>query len=50
MGGLEVRGVELMEEEVKGGKKRFMVLRPKGDMVMEDGTRARGVLKWEKIE
>ncbi|KAK1089346.1 hypothetical protein LTR33_000110 [Friedmanniomyces endolithicus] len=46
MGGLEVRGVELMEE----GGKEFMVLRPRNDMVLEDGTRGRGVLKWEKIE
>ncbi|KAK0258485.1 hypothetical protein LTR91_022588 [Friedmanniomyces endolithicus] len=46
MGGLEVRNVELMEE----GGKQFMVLRPRNDMVLEDGTRGRGVLKWEKIE
>ncbi|KAK0932532.1 hypothetical protein LTR29_015909 [Friedmanniomyces endolithicus] len=46
MGGLEVRNVELMDE----GGKQFMVLRPKNDMVLEDGTRGRGVLKWEKIE
>ncbi|KAK5137656.1 hypothetical protein LTR08_007951 [Meristemomyces frigidus] len=46
MGGLEVRRVEYLEE----GGKTFMVLQPKNDMVMEDGTRTRGVLKWEKFE
>ncbi|KAK3116283.1 hypothetical protein LTR53_003535 [Teratosphaeriaceae sp. CCFEE 6253] len=46
MGGLEVRRAELSEE----GGKQYMTLQPKNDMVMEDGTRTRGVLKWEKIE
>ncbi|KAK4546164.1 hypothetical protein LTR36_002301 [Oleoguttula mirabilis] len=46
MGGLEVRKVEYLEE----GGKAYMILQPKNDMVMEDGTRTRGVLKWEKFE
>ncbi|KAK4897515.1 hypothetical protein LTR27_004659 [Elasticomyces elasticus] len=46
MGGMEVRRAALSEE----GEKQYMTLQPKNDMVMEDGRRTRGVLKWEKIE
>ncbi|KAK5123976.1 hypothetical protein LTR85_002173 [Meristemomyces frigidus] len=45
-GGLEVTRVEYIEE----GGKAYMILQPKNDMVMEDGTKTRGVLKWEKFE
>ncbi|KAK3677804.1 hypothetical protein LTR78_002654 [Recurvomyces mirabilis] len=45
-GSLQVRRAELTEE----GGKSFMVLQPERDMVMEDGSRTRGVLRWEKIE
>jgi len=44
--GLEERRVSMMEE----GGKQFMVLQPKKDMLLEDGTRTRAVLKWEKFE
>ncbi|KAF2484082.1 Lipocalin-like domain-containing protein [Neohortaea acidophila] len=46
MGGYEVRRVELIQE----GGREVMVLRPERDMVLEDGTKARGELKWVRFE
>lgn len=46
IGGIQKRMVKYTEE----GGKSYMELKPEKDMVYDDGTRARGVLKWEKIE
>ncbi|KXT17680.1 hypothetical protein AC579_9052 [Pseudocercospora musae] len=46
MGGIEERKVTLVDE----GGKTFMTLEPKQDMLLEDGTRTRAVLVWEKFE
>lgn len=46
IGGEQVRSVKYTEE----GGKQYMELKPQKDMVYDDGTRARGVLKWEKFE
>jgi hypothetical protein len=46
IGGIQKR---LLKYTEKGGK-AYMELKPVKDMVFDDGTRARGVLKWEKFE
>ncbi|KAK3722379.1 hypothetical protein LTR37_002370 [Vermiconidia calcicola] len=45
-GGFEERRIEYFEEDGKA----FMVLQPKQDMVLEDGTKTRAIIKWEKFE
>jgi hypothetical protein len=46
IGGIQKRMLKYTEE----GGKAYMELKPENDMVFDDGTRARGVLKWEKFE
>jgi hypothetical protein len=45
-GGIEERRVRYWEESGK----RFVELRPTRDLLLEDGTRTRSILTWEKFE
>jgi hypothetical protein len=46
IGSIQKRMLKYTEE----GGRAYMELRPEKDMVCDDGTRARAVLKWEKFE
>ena len=46
MGGIEERRLKFLEEDGKS----YVELTPKQDMIMEDGTPTRAVLRWEKFE
>ncbi|CAK3789891.1 Hypothetical predicted protein [Lecanosticta acicola] len=46
MGGIEERKVILSHENGK----EYMTLEPKQDMLLDDGTPTRAILKWEKFE
>ncbi|CZT14996.1 uncharacterized protein RCC_00913 [Ramularia collo-cygni] len=46
IGGIEERKVILQQE----GGKQYMILEPKQDMLLDDGTKTRAILKWEKFE
>ena len=46
MGGIEERRLKYFEEDGKP----YIELRPKQDMILEDGTPTRAILKWERFE
>ncbi|ETN45875.1 uncharacterized protein HMPREF1541_00056 [Cyphellophora europaea CBS 101466] len=51
VGGIEERRVRILEEVAEGGEKKIvMELRPKQDMLADDGTPTRAVLRWERFE